>query len=629
MGIQGLLPALKSVAERRSVAEYCGRSVAVDVSCWLHKGSYRCAREMCLGEPTSKYVDYCLDYVRLLQGHGVRPVLVLDGRPLPAKRGENASRAQSREAALDRALRHLAEGNASSAAEAFQRAVVIRPVHNKVLLEAVKAHGGVDFVVAPYEADAQLAFLALSGRVHAVISEDSDLLAYGCPRVLYKMGKDGFGEEICLERLPLCKPLSLVGFSQQMLLEMCVLSGCDFLPNLKGIGPKKAHALMKRFRHFVRAVKHLRYNGTHVPRSYEDDFHCALLVFKHQRVWDSEAGELRHLEPIPEGGLAISLERSADSAAVAKVPADSVELDFLGAHIDGEVARGIAVGDVNPHTLEPYPAVEEMLAGGRLEAPQTAAARTQAQTSQAAGAKRKQAGEGPLGKFFQRPGLSNAAAAAAGPAPAAGTAPAAGPAPAAAPAPEALPFWRRRVTKGLKPAGVGKTHKVPELPMGIEHLRAPPQIGAKAQLGSKRPARPPAEKAKRSKFFTKEDSPQLPSGSQNTLDLDLEDAGFEVQVSQVSPPPADAGLGTDLKAASQSCQEEGRRAFEKIKAQAAFSRFACEPRVAPPSVPLALTLVDNGCRKPFNPHKARNKEKQPRKPGAGNVFDGFGCGAKN
>jgi len=618
MGIQGLLPALKSVAERRSVAEYRGRSVAVDVSCWLHKGSYRCAREMCLGEPTSKYVDYCLDYVRLLQGHGVRPVLVFDGRPLPAKRGENASRAQSREAALDRALRHLAEGNASSAAEAFQRAVVIRPVHNKVLLEAVKAHGGVDFVVAPYEADAQLAFLALSGRVHAVISEDSDLLAYGCPRVLYKMGKDGFGEEICLERLPLCKPLSLVGFSQQMLLEMCVMSGCDFLPNLKGIGPKKAHALMKRFRHFVRAVKHLRYNGTHVPRGYEDDFHCALLVFKHQRVWDSEAGELRHLEPIPEGGLSISLERRADSAAVAKVPTDSVELDFLGALIDSEVARAIAVGDVNPHTLEPYPPVEEMLAGGRLEPPQTAAARIQAQKSQAAGVKRNHVGEGPLGKFFQRPGMSDAAPAAAGPAPAAG----------AAPAPEALPFWRRRVTKGLKPSGPGKTPKVPAHPVGIEHLGAPLQGGARAQLGSKRPARPPGEKAKRSKFFAKEDSPQLQSASQNTLDLDLEDAELEVQVSQISPPPADTGLGTNLKAASQDCREEGRRAFEKIKAQAAFSRFACEPRAVPPGVPLALTLVDNGCRKPFNPHKPQEKEKKPRKSGAGNLFDGFGCGPK-
>lgn len=45
----------------------------------------------------------------------------------------------------------------------------------------------VEFVVAPYEADAQLAYLSSLGEEHngivAVISEDSDLLAYGCPSV--------------------------------------------------------------------------------------------------------------------------------------------------------------------------------------------------------------------------------------------------------------------------------------------------------------------------------------------------------------------------------------------------------------------------------------------------------------
>lgn len=39
--------------------------------------------------------------------------------------------------------------------------------------------------MAPYEADAQMAFLAISGSVHAVITEDSDLLTYGCPRVRF------------------------------------------------------------------------------------------------------------------------------------------------------------------------------------------------------------------------------------------------------------------------------------------------------------------------------------------------------------------------------------------------------------------------------------------------------------
>lgn len=43
---------------------------------------------------------------------------------------------------------------------------------------------GVDCMVAPYEADAQLAYLTKSGLAQAVITEDSDLLAFGCKKVL-------------------------------------------------------------------------------------------------------------------------------------------------------------------------------------------------------------------------------------------------------------------------------------------------------------------------------------------------------------------------------------------------------------------------------------------------------------
>jgi 5'-3' exonuclease len=45
----------------------------------------------------------------------------------------------------------------------------------------------VEFVVAPYEADAQLAYLttldADQGGIAAVVTEDSDLIAYCCPAV--------------------------------------------------------------------------------------------------------------------------------------------------------------------------------------------------------------------------------------------------------------------------------------------------------------------------------------------------------------------------------------------------------------------------------------------------------------
>lgn len=55
-----------------------------------------------------------------------------------------------------------------------------------VYIQAARAQG-VDCLVAPYEADAQLAYLNKTGMVQAIITEDSDLLAFGCKKVWNKM----------------------------------------------------------------------------------------------------------------------------------------------------------------------------------------------------------------------------------------------------------------------------------------------------------------------------------------------------------------------------------------------------------------------------------------------------------
>jgi len=54
---------------------------------------------------------------------------------------------------------------------------------------------GISFIVALYEADAQMARLAHTGTVDVVITEDSDLLAYGCPRILFKIDLDSGREK--------------------------------------------------------------------------------------------------------------------------------------------------------------------------------------------------------------------------------------------------------------------------------------------------------------------------------------------------------------------------------------------------------------------------------------------------
>jgi exonuclease-1 len=50
--------------------------------------------------------------------------------------------------------------------------------------------------VAPYEADAQLTYLYKSGIVQVVATEDSDLLAFGVRKVLFKLDKNGIGNRV-------------------------------------------------------------------------------------------------------------------------------------------------------------------------------------------------------------------------------------------------------------------------------------------------------------------------------------------------------------------------------------------------------------------------------------------------
>lgn len=62
------------------------------------------------------------------------------------------------------------------------------------------------------------------------------------------MDKFGQGVEFQYSRLQHTKDLNLSGFTKQMILEMCILSGCDYLQSLPGMGLKKAHALIKKFK---------------------------------------------------------------------------------------------------------------------------------------------------------------------------------------------------------------------------------------------------------------------------------------------------------------------------------------------------------------------------------------------
>ncbi|KAI7755041.1 hypothetical protein M8C21_023721 [Ambrosia artemisiifolia] len=308
--------------------------------------------ELCLnteGDKKFQYINYCLHRINMLRHHNITPVLVFDGGNIPCKSLTEQQRHSKRKDSRELAMAKLNEGDTNAAIEMFQRAVSITPAMAHQLIQWRSLHSqilrseNIEFVVAPYEADAQLAYLssldADKGGIAAVISEDSDLLAYGCSSVIFKMDRYGNGEEIVIDnvfdsvgRLP-----SFLHFDKDLFTGMCVLAGCDFLPSVPGIGIAKAHALVSKYRNLDRVLSVLKYEkGDQVPKDYLISFKQALAVFQHARIYDADSKRLKHLTPLGE-----TLPRYSGE-----------ELDFLGPELSSSQASAIAQGQLDPCTMK-------------------------------------------------------------------------------------------------------------------------------------------------------------------------------------------------------------------------------------------------------------------------------------
>ncbi|KAG0235185.1 Rad2 nuclease [Actinomortierella wolfii] len=331
MGIQGLLPLLKSIERPFHLRDCAGMTLAVDGYVWLHKGAFACAQELCLGQPTQK--------VQLFRHYGVTPFIVFDGGYLPSKASTETERLARREASKKKAMDLWQAERKKEALDQFRKCVDVTPEMAFAVIQALQA-AKVDFVVAPYEADAQLAYLEKTGKVHGIVTEDSDLLVFGCKRMIFKLDQYGSGIEIQNEHLSRVQEVSFHNWSMTEIRHMCILSGCDYLPSIPGMGLKTAHRMLRRHKTYDRVIKDIRMENTsvRVPTNYEQLFEQADLTFLYARVYDIDKMCLVHLNEVPE-----------DLKDILATP----EYDFLGPPLSPEVAQGIATGRLNPITKEP------------------------------------------------------------------------------------------------------------------------------------------------------------------------------------------------------------------------------------------------------------------------------------
>ncbi|WFD05658.1 hypothetical protein MVES1_000990 [Malassezia vespertilionis] len=222
------------------------------------------------------------------------------------------------------------QNKGAAAREAFVRCADVTPQMAYELIKLLRREK-VAYVVAPYEADAQLAYLESQGIIDGIITEDSDFLVFGCKTILFKLDSYGSCIEIQQARLAETKQVCLQGWGPAEFRRMAILSGCDYLPSIAGMGLKNAHRLLRKYESVDKMLRALRLEGKmRIPNTYEHDFARAEFTFVHQRVWD------------PRGNGCMT--------TLFPLPADACEahMPFIGAPIPWETARKIACGDICP-----------------------------------------------------------------------------------------------------------------------------------------------------------------------------------------------------------------------------------------------------------------------------------------
>lgn len=174
-----------------------------------------------MNEETEMYINYCINYCTLLRKHSITPILVFDGQSLPAKAQTKLLRQKRKQAVRDTIEELLRTGNEHKARYLMRTCVDVNFEMVYKVIERCRAEQ-IDYIVAPYEADAQIAFLVNNGIADYAITEDSDMLVFGCKKTLYKLDREKeSGKMVDLNRLKRC----FKNFDEKRFQYMCILSG--------------------------------------------------------------------------------------------------------------------------------------------------------------------------------------------------------------------------------------------------------------------------------------------------------------------------------------------------------------------------------------------------------------------
>jgi 5'-3' exonuclease len=270
MGIKSLNKFLRDtcpdVYEEIHISEYAYKKVAIDISLYLYvfKAAYQ-----------ERWLRSFIQLVECLRQHELHCVFIYDSGAPPEKDAERKERADSRAKheqrtyKLEEAIERFHEtGEVDPLLVEFQtkRKIkpkrLLRPDTHAIDIKSIEFYVNkmkrqifdvtpadfaltkklfdildVPYFQAPLEAETCCADLCKRGIVDAVLSRDSDVIAYAAPIFLTNLNTD---TGVC-HRLHYDTILEELDFTSDQFLDFCIMCGTDYNKNIFRVGPKTAY----------------------------------------------------------------------------------------------------------------------------------------------------------------------------------------------------------------------------------------------------------------------------------------------------------------------------------------------------------------------------------------------------
>jgi len=281
MGIKGLLPFLKSkMILPQHLPAISTVVAAIDVPIFAHKFIYT---ERTYEGLEQRFIKFGTE----LKLRNFEPIFVFDGGKLDLKAPERQKRAVARdrqavlgaqkksaqvEAMLSLGIcikRSFSQVGASDEdnpeiPEYFEG--ILKPTSKDYdALYDTLTKLGYNCRKAQFEAEALCAHLVSTSQAWCAITEDTDAIAFGSTRTIYKL----FQEPIMVN---LDDVLTSLQLTQEQFVDLCCMLGCDFCDNVYKIGPETAYKLMLTYGSWSSIYSEMRSKWPPETRNSADAF---------------------------------------------------------------------------------------------------------------------------------------------------------------------------------------------------------------------------------------------------------------------------------------------------------------------------------------------------------------------